>query len=67
MKAALKICNMKTMVDVNKIRNGISNNEGVIACQINLENKEVNVVYDEYFLSLDNILESVEDLGYTIL
>lgn len=67
MKAALKICNMKTMVDVNKIRNGISNNEGAIACQINLENKEVNVVYDEYFLSLDNILESVEDLGYTIL
>jgi copper chaperone CopZ len=58
---------MKTMADVSNIRKAISSNEGVIACQINSEKGEVNVVYDEYFVTLDNLMESIEDLGYTIL
>lgn len=67
MKSVLKVLNMKTMADVSSIRKAISNNEGVIACQINSEKGEVNVVYDEYFVTLDNLIESIEDLGYTIL
>ncbi|PRR77877.1 hypothetical protein CLLI_21380 [Clostridium liquoris] len=67
MKSVLKVLNMKTMADVSNIRKAISSNEGVIACQINSEKGEVNVVYDEYFVTLDNLMESIEDLGYTIL
>ena len=67
MKSVLKVLNMKTMADVSNIRKAISSNEGVIACQINSEKGEVNIVYDEYFVTLDNLMESIEDLGYTIL
>lgn len=67
MKSVLKVCNMKTMVDVSNIRKAISKNQGIIACHISSEKGEVNVVYDDYFISLDDLVECIEDLGYTIL
>ncbi|MBU5486239.1 heavy-metal-associated domain-containing protein [Clostridium sp. MSJ-11] len=67
MKSIIKICNMKNMNDISRVRKAISNNEGVIACQINPEKGEANIVYDEHFILLDEIIESIEDLGYTIL
>lgn len=67
MKSTIKIANMRNLADINNIREAISSNEGVIACQINKEKSEVNVVYDSYFLSEDKLIHSLEDLGYTIL
>ncbi|KAJ49948.1 copper chaperone CopZ [Clostridium tetanomorphum] len=67
MKSVIKICNMRSGADITNIRKAIANNEGVIACQISPEKGEVSVVYDEYFVTLDHIIESIEDLGYTIL
>lgn len=67
MKSTIKIANMRTSADINNIREAISNNEGVIACQINKEKSEVNVVYDSYFLREDKLIQVLEDLGYTIL
>lgn len=67
MKDVLKVCNMSTIDDVNNIRKAISGNEGVVACEINREKGEVNIVYDNYFVSIDKIIESIEDLGYTVL
>ena len=67
MKSVLKVCNMHTSDDVNKIRKAISANEGVVACQINKEKKEVSVVYDDYFVTDDNLIQSLEDLGYTVI
>ncbi|OFI01534.1 heavy-metal-associated domain protein [Clostridium acetireducens DSM 10703] len=67
MKSVLKICNMITMKDVNNVRKAISSNEGVVACEINRDKGEVNVVYDTYFLTEDNIIESLEKLGYTVI
>lgn len=67
MKAVLRVCNMNTVADVNKIRNAIANNEGVIACQINKEKGEVNVVYDNYFVNADRLIDSIENLGYTVI
>lgn len=67
MKSTIKIANMRNLADINNIREAISSNEGVIACQINKEKSEVNVVYDSYFLSEDKLIQSLEDLGYTIL
>ena len=67
MKSVLKVCNMNTSDDVNKIRKAISSNEGVVACQINKEKREVNIVYDDYFVTDDNLIQSLEDLGYTVI
>jgi copper chaperone CopZ len=53
--------------DINKIRKAISNNEGVVACQINKEKGEVSIVYDDYFVTNDHLIQSLEDLGYAIL
>jgi len=55
------------MTDVNKIRRAVSNNEGVIACQITKDKGQVSIVYDSNCIMLADIEESIEDLGYTIL
>lgn len=67
MKSVLKVFNMNTLEDVNIIRTAIGNNEGVVACEVNIEKSEISVVYDTYFLSIDNIIESIEELGFTVL
>lgn len=67
MKSVLKISNMRTMEDVSSIRKVISANEGVVACQINIDKQEANIVYDTYFLNVDDIIESLEDCGYTVI
>jgi len=67
MKSVLKVCNMHANEDINMIRTAISNNEGVIACEINREKGEVSVVYDDYFINADGLIQSLEDLGYAVL
>jgi copper chaperone len=67
MKSVLKVCNMHTNEDISKIRTAISNNEGVIACEINREKGEVSIVYDDYFVKADVLIQSLEDLGYAVL
>jgi copper chaperone len=67
MKSIFRVTNMNTAKDINKIRKVIANNEGAIACQINSEKGEVSVVYDNYFVTSDSIIQSVENLGYTVI
>jgi len=67
MKSVLKVCNMHTHEDISMIRTAISNNEGVIACEINKEKGEVSIVYDDYFVNADVIIQCLEDLGYAVL
>jgi len=67
MKSLFKISSMKTLEDVSNVRNAISNIEGVIACQISLEKGEVNVVYDDFFIKEDGLIQSIEDSGYYVL
>ena len=67
MKSIIRIANMRTLADVNNIREAISNNEGIIACQINKEKQEVNVIYDSNYLLEDDLIQCLEDLGYTTL
>jgi copper chaperone CopZ len=67
MKSSIKIPSMKTSEDIINIKKAISSNEGVIACEISKEKGEVNVVYDNYFVELDDIITSIEDLGYIVL
>lgn len=67
MKSVIKVCNMKTSNDISNVNVAISNNQGVIACQINSESKEIEIIYDDYFVSLDNLIESIEEAGYTVI
>ncbi|MGK0467618.1 heavy-metal-associated domain-containing protein [Clostridium sp.] len=67
MKAVIKIFNMSTSEDISNVNFAISNNQGVIACGINSESKEIEIIYDDYFVSLENLIESIEDAGYTVI
>lgn len=67
MKALIKVLNMKTGDDVNKIRMLLSNREGIFACQIKRDKGEVDVVFDSYFVKSDEIKDLIEDLGYTVI
>ncbi|MHC6181374.1 ferredoxin [Clostridium sp. JNZ X4-2] len=66
MKSVFKIFDMRTAEDINKIRCSICNNEGIIAFQINKEKNEVSIIYDNYFVTKDEIIECLEDMGYTV-
>lgn len=66
MKSTLKISKINSIADVNNIRQAVSNNEGVIACQIIAEKDQIIVFFDEIFTTEDKIIESIEDLGYSV-
>ncbi|MCB2354954.1 heavy-metal-associated domain-containing protein [Clostridium estertheticum] len=67
MKSVIKVCNMNTSEDINNVNLAISNNQGVIACQINTESKQVEIIYDDYFITADNLIESIEEAGYAVV
>lgn len=67
MKSVFKVSNIRNNRDVNTIRKIISNNQGVIACQINTRKCEVSIVYDDYFITEDKIIQCLEDVGYAVL
>ena len=67
MKSVIKVCNMNTSEDISNINLAISNNQGVIACQINIESKEIEIIYDDYFILLDNLIEAIEEAGYAVI
>ncbi|MCH3965376.1 MAG: heavy-metal-associated domain-containing protein [Clostridium sp.] len=66
MKSIFKIPNMRTADDINNIRSAVANNQGVVACKINVEKGEVSIVYDDYFVSDSQLIQSIEDLGYAV-
>lgn len=67
MKSSIRICNIKTNDDINNIREAVANNEGVIACEVNITKQEVSVVYDDRSVSLDDIINSIEIKGYSVV
>ncbi|MDO4535559.1 MAG: heavy-metal-associated domain-containing protein [Clostridium perfringens] len=64
MKESINVYGMKTWDDVNKIKEGITLLEGIIACQIDKKQSIVSVVYDDRILTLDKIKVQIEDMGY---
>lgn len=67
MKALVRIYNLTTHDDIINIRNVVSNYEGILACEINLNKKEVNIVYDSLSASIDEIITSIENVGYMVI
>ena len=66
MKGSIKVYNLNTSKDVNTIRNIITNEEGIVACEINKSKKEIQVVYDNLTISLEHIINLIEMAGYMI-
>ncbi|CDI48271.1 heavy-metal-associated domain-containing protein [Clostridium tetani] len=67
MRSVIKVLELKNASDVVTIKKAISNKTGVLAIQINIEKREINVVYDDYLLTIDDMMDCIEDLGYSIL
>lgn len=67
MKTVLKVCGLRSNKDVVRVKNAITSNEGILACKIDKESKNIEIIYDEYFVNDDKIAESIEKLGYTII
>jgi copper chaperone len=67
MKSVIKVLNMNNSDDISNINLAISNNQGVIACQINGNTKEIEIIYDDYFITVDNLIESIEEAGYAVI
>ena len=66
MKGSIKVYNLNTSKDINTIRNIITNEEGIVACEINKAKKEIQVVYDNLTISLEHIKNLIEMAGYMI-
>ena len=66
MKSVISLYNMNKSKDVGKIQEAISMNEGVIACEISLEKKQIQIIYNDSIVDLDKIIDSIENLGYII-
>ena len=66
MKSLLKISNVNTNEDIIKVREALAENEGLIACEISLSKKEVSIIYDDTSVTLDDLIASIEEAGYTV-
>ncbi|MCR6516246.1 heavy-metal-associated domain-containing protein [Clostridium sp. LY3-2] len=67
MKALLRVAGLNSSNDVKKIQGAIASNAGVIASELNLSKKEVVVIFNELYLKEDDIIDSIENLGYTVI
>lgn len=67
MKAILKVSNMNTPKDISNVRKAIAATEGVMACQISKDSGEVTIVFDDFFVTIEDIIENIENFGYTII
>ncbi|SUY48301.1 copper chaperone [Clostridium putrefaciens] len=66
MNISLKVSNMKTNSDVSKIKEAMGGNDGVVACEILQDKGEIQIVYDEKLVTVEKIISSVEDKGYSV-
>ena len=67
MKSVIRICNMESHQDSKLIQETVANSSGVIASEISLEKKEIIVIYNEAFLNIQKVINSIEDLGYVVI
>ncbi len=67
MKSNIRVYQLNTQNDIHKISKSISELDGIIAYEISLEKKEIQIIYNDSFLNLDTILEVIENLGYMVM
>lgn len=66
MKISIRIYNLNKSADITTIRNILTNEEGILACEINKVKKEVQIVYDNLTISSEDIINLIEMAGYMI-
>lgn len=66
MKLSLQIANLNSSKDIYKIKSAITVKEGILACEVK-QKGVVSIVFDNYSISEDDILDSLEENGYVIL
>lgn len=64
MKGVLRVHKIDNL---SKLKRDITSIEGVIALHISKESEEVTVIYDEYFTTLEDIIDKLENDGHIIL
>ena len=64
MKGVLRVHKIGNVI---KLKRDITSIEGVIALYISKESEEVTVIFDEYFTTLDDIIDKLENDGHIIL
>ena len=67
MKSIINLCKMDASRDVGRINEIIGSIEGIIACEILANKREIQVVYNEEFTNLEFIKEAIENCGYIVL
>lgn len=66
MKAVLKVYNINDRKDVSNIQKVVGSIEGILACEISKEKKEIQIIYNEAFVDVDKITENLENSGYMV-
>ena len=64
MKSIIKVLNINKSKDIRNIQRAVSMNEVVIASEVSIEKKEVQVIYNDSIVDLDTIIDSIENMGY---
>ncbi len=67
MKSIIKIYDIKNTKDLSNIQNAIASNDGVIACEVSLGKKEVQIIYNENYVKIEEIIDSIENLGFVVI
>lgn len=67
MNSIMKIQNLNNSSDVSKINSIMSQIEGIIACEISVDRREIQVVYNEAIVKLEDIIGDIEDIGYIVI
>ena len=66
MKSILKIPTINNNDDINTVREAIAKHDGVVACQISVSQKEASIIYDSSAVSLEEIKNSIEEVGHNL-
>lgn len=67
MNVKMKLSNLNRQEDVNALRAAFENFEGVLAVEVMLDEKIVDVTYDDFYTTQYVIMDIVEELGYGIV
>ncbi|MDQ0149773.1 heavy-metal-associated domain-containing protein [Eubacterium multiforme] len=67
MKAVLKIAGMNNSKDVRNVQSAIAMSDGVIASEVVLDRKEIIVIYNDFYIDLEKIIDKIEEDGYTVI
>lgn len=67
MNVKMELSNLNSQSDVAKVQGALANQDGILAVEIKLDEKTVNVVYDDFYTTQYVVMDIVEGLGYGIV